>query len=245
MSQGFKNFIPHIITLLNLLSGCFAVYQVSVEAYDLALVFVLLGVFFDFFDGLVARKLGVSSEVGVQLDSLADMITSGLVPGFILYKLLYDNLILFGISEAFTSWISILGFIVTAATAYRLAVFNVKGKDSSDFTGLAAPSNALMIVSWPLMIENTDIRIIADLFEDPIFLSVFVIVDIFLLNGAFKLFSFKLSDWSFQKNIFRYLLILVSILLFIFFTYEAFTLIILIYLILSYFHFKQKRSASV
>ena len=245
MTQGFKNFIPHIITMLNLLSGCVAVYQVSLGAYDLALVFVLLGVFFDFFDGLAARKLGVSSEVGVQLDSLADMITSGLVPGFVLYKLLEDNLIRSGFSEAFSSWVSILGFIVTAATAYRLAVFNVKEKDSSDFTGLAAPSNALMIVSWPLMIEYTDIRTVADLFEDPVFLSFFVVVDIFLLNGTFKLFSFKLSDWSFQKNIFRYLLVLVSILLFIFLTYEALTLIILIYLILSYFHFKQKRSASV
>ena len=99
MASGLKNLIPHLITLLNLLSGCVAVYQVSVEAYDLALAFVLLGIFFDFFDGLAARKLGVSSEIGVQLDSLADMITSGLVPGFVMFKLLEDSLIQFGLTE--------------------------------------------------------------------------------------------------------------------------------------------------
>ena len=244
MAQGFKSFIPHFITLLNLFSGCVAVYQVSIEAYDLALAFVLLGIFFDFFDGLVARKLGVSSEVGIQLDSLADMITSGLVPGFVLFKLLDNSLIQTGFTEGFFSWIPYLGFIVTAATGYRLAVFNIKGKESSDFIGLAAPANALMIVSWPIMIENSKFTSIVYLFQNPIILLVFVVVDIFLLNGTFKLFSFKLSDWSIQKNIFRYLFILISVLLLVVLTYEALTLIIMMYFILSYFHLKQKKSAS-
>ena len=245
MTQGLKNLIPHFITLLNLLSGCVAVYQVSVEAYDLALVFVLLGIFFDFFDGLAARKLGVSSEIGVQLDSLADMITSGLVPGFVLFKLLDNNLIQFGFTEGFFSWIPYLGFIVTAATGYRLAVFNIKSKESSDFIGLAAPANALMIVSWPIMIEYSKFTFIIDLFQNPITLLVFIIVDIFLLNATFKLFSFKLSDWSIQKNIYRYIFILISVLLLLLLPYEALTLIIVTYFITSYFHFKQKKSASI
>ena len=244
MAQGLKNLIPHFITLLNLLSGCVAVYQVSVEAYDLALAFVLLGIFFDFFDGLAARKLGVSSEIGVQLDSLADMITSGLVPGFVMFKLIDNSLIQLGFTEDFFSWIPYLGFIVTAATGYRLAVFNIKGKESSDFIGLAAPANALMIVSWPIMLEHSKITFILDLFQHPITLLVFVIVDIFLLNGAFKLFSFKLSDWSIQKNIFRYIFILISVLLLLLLPYEALTLIIINYFILSTFHYKQRKSAS-
>ena len=244
MASGLKNILPHIITLLNLLSGCVAVYQVSVEAYNLALAFVLLGIFFDFFDGMAARKLDVSSEIGVQLDSLADMITSGLVPGFVLFKLLENSLIQSGLTEDFFSWIPFLGFIVTAATGYRLAVFNIKGKESSDFIGLAAPANALMIVSWPIMIEYSKFTFIIDLFQHPIILLVFVIVDIFLLNGTFKLFSFKLSDWSIQKNILRYIFILISILFLLFLPYEALTLIITAYFLFSYFHFKQKKSAS-
>jgi CDP-diacylglycerol--serine O-phosphatidyltransferase len=244
MAQSLKNIIPHIITLLNLLSGCVAVYHVSVEAYNLVLAFVLLGIFFDFFDGMAARKLDVSSEIGVQLDSLADMITSGLVPGFVLFKLLENSLIQSGFTANYFFWIPFLGFIVTAATGYRLAVFNIKGKESSDFIGLAAPANALMIVSWPIMIEYSKFTFIIDLFQHPIILLVFVIVDIFLLNGTFKLFSFKLSDWSIQKNIFRYIFILISILLLLFLPFEALTLIITAYFLFSYFHFKQKKSAS-
>ena len=244
MLQALKNFIPHFITLLNLLSGCVAVYQVSLRAYELALFFVLMGVFFDFFDGLAARLLNVSSEVGVQLDSLADMITSGLVPGFVMFKLIDDNLTHTGLEENYYSWMPFLGFIVTAATAYRLAVFNVKGKDSTDFTGLAAPANALMIVSWPMMINNSKFTFVTDLLQVPLLVLAFAVVDIFLLNGKFKLFSFKVSDWSFQSNRLRYLFIAISILSLIFLPYEAMTLIILFYFILSYVHFKQKKSAS-
>ena len=243
MPQGFKKFIPHFITLLNLLAGCVAVYQVSIENYFLAFIFVLLGVFFDFFDGLAARRLNVSSEIGVQLDSLADLITSGLAPGFVMFKLLGDILGEREILESFSLWVPYLGFIITAATAYRLAVFNVDGKNLQDFTGLAAPANALMILSWPLMKEYTTSTFLLYLFSSPVFLLVLILVDIFLLNGKFRLFSFKLADWSIQKNIFRYLLILLSLLLFIFLPYEALTLIILIYFVLSYFHFRQKKSA--
>ena len=244
MSQGFKNIIPHFITLLNLMAGCIAVYQVSIEDYLLAFIFVLLGVFFDFFDGLAARRLNVGSEIGVQLDSLADMITSGLVPGFVMFKLLDDSLGQREILESFSLWIPYLGFIITAATAYRLAVFNVYGKNLQDFTGLAAPANALMILSWPLMKEYTTSTFILYLFSSSVFLLVLILVDTFLLNGKFKLFSFKLTNWSIQKNVFRYILILSSLLLLIFLPFEALTLIVLIYFILSYFHFRQKKSAS-
>jgi len=123
MLQRFKRFVPHFITLLNLLSGCIAVYQVSMEAYDQAILFVLLGVFFDFFDGLVARKLGVSSEVGVQLDSLADLVTSGVVPGFVMFKLIAGADMSHSIFTDINDLLPYLGFMITAGTAYRLAAF--------------------------------------------------------------------------------------------------------------------------
>lgn len=244
MLQRFKRFFPHFITLLNLLSGCIAVYQVSMEAYDLAMLFVLLGVFFDFFDGLVARKLGVSSEVGVQLDSLADLVTSGVVPGFVMFKLIAAADMTQPFFTDITDLLPYLGFIITAGTTYRLAVFNVKGKNSVDFIGLAAPANALMIVSWPLLVQHTEFSYWVVFFQEPLILIVLIIIDVFLLNANFKLFSFKLKDLSLKKNIFRYAMIVSAFSLIVFLPYESVSLIVLLYFILSYFHFKRKESAS-
>ena len=238
MLQRFKGFVPHFITLLNLLSGCIAVYQVSMEAYDLAMFFVLLGVFFDFFDGLVARKLGVSSEVGVQLDSLADLVTSGVVPGFVMFKLIAGADMSHSIFTDINDLLPYLGFIITAGTAYRLAIFNVVGKGSVDFIGLAAPANAIMIVSWPLMVQHTEFSYWVVFFQEPLILIVLILLDVIILNANFKLFSFKLNDLSLRKNLFRYVLILSAIGFIVFVPYESASLIVLMYFILSHFHFK-------
>jgi len=238
MLQHLKGLVPHFITLLNLLSGCIAVYQVSVEAYHLAMLFVLLGVFLDFFDGLVARKLGVSSEVGVQLDSLADLVTSGVVPGFVMFKLIAGADISQSIFTDMSNILPYLGFIITAGTAYRLAVFNVVGKDSVDFIGLAAPANAIMIVSWPLMVEHTEFSYWVVFFQQLLILIILLLVDVIILNANFKLFSFKLKNLSLRNNLFRYVLVLSAVVFMIFLPYESVSLIVLMYFILSYFHFK-------
>ena len=89
--MNIKKHIPNLITLLNLFSGCIALVYASEENFEMAFFFVCLGIFFDFFDGFFARLLNVSSPLGLQLDSLADMVTSGVVPGFVMFKMLTNS----------------------------------------------------------------------------------------------------------------------------------------------------------
>src|SRR6476660_8150240 len=114
--MNIKKHIPNAITLLNLLSGCVALVFAVDMNFEMALYFVALGIFFDFFDGFFARLLKVSSPLGLQLDSLADMVTSGVVPGFVMFKLLSNT------SEAASCmWLPYFGFIITLGSCYRLA----------------------------------------------------------------------------------------------------------------------------
>ena len=145
-----KASIPNFITLLNLFSGCIAVIYALEGNMKLTALFVCIGIFFDFFDGLLARKLKVQSELGVQLDSLADMVTSGLVPGLVLFHL-------FGLAPQ-ASWdtqgfLPYVGLFVTLASAYRLAKFNISTNQSDSFIGVPTPANALLIISLPSILK--------------------------------------------------------------------------------------------
>ena len=133
-----KRHIPNLITLLNVFCGCIATVFAVLNRLELAAIFVFLGIFFDFFDGLAARALNVKSELGLQLDSLADVITSGLVPGIVMFQLLGMSMTggwnagdmfgyhssEYGLSTIFHP-LPLLGFLVTLASAYRLAKFNI------------------------------------------------------------------------------------------------------------------------
>jgi len=147
-----KKHIPNIITLFNLSSGLIALFFVFQKQWMLAASFVLLGILFDFFDGLAARSLNVSSEVGLQLDSLADMITSGVVPAFAMFFMLQDSLhIDLMHSFVFDSihLLPFIGFLIALGSAYRLAKFNVDTRQTSSFIGLPTPANTLFIMSLP------------------------------------------------------------------------------------------------
>ncbi|MEP4661797.1 MAG: CDP-alcohol phosphatidyltransferase family protein, partial [Nonlabens ulvanivorans] len=154
-----KKWIPNLITMLNLLSGCIAAVYAFKDELILAGIFVALGIFFDFFDGLAARLLKVSSELGTQLDSLADMVTSGVVPGIVMCQLLADatghSSTLFAVNgdlgwSSATSLfkeITFLGFLITAASGYRLAKFNIDTRQTDSFIGVPTPANAILIIS--------------------------------------------------------------------------------------------------
>jgi len=144
-----KKHIPNVITLLNVFCGCVATVFAVLNRLELAAVFVFLGIIFDFFDGLAARALNVKSELGLQLDSLADVITSGLVPGIAMFQLLAMsstggwNTGLNPPSQQDSFWlgldiypIAFLGFLITLASAYRLAKFNIDENQASSFIGL-------------------------------------------------------------------------------------------------------------
>src|SRR5690606_8532700 len=113
--------IPNFITLLNLFAGCIAAVYAFNAQFDMAFYFVSLGIFLDFFDGFLARIWGVSSALGVQLDSLADMVTSGFVPGLVMFKMLQNTLLGYDLPAA----LPYLGFVIAMGSCYRLAKFNI------------------------------------------------------------------------------------------------------------------------
>ena len=150
--MNIKKHIPNILTLLNLFCGCVAIVFIAIGRPKNAFFMVSLGIFFDFFDGFFARKFGVAGPLGVQLDSLADMVTSGVAPGFLMYKMItslaYDT-------DIFSPFASI-GFVITLGACYRLANFNIDTRQSDSFIGLPTPANTLFIMSLPL-INNGDL----------------------------------------------------------------------------------------
>jgi len=220
-----KKHIPNFITLLNLFCGSIAViFAVNGNMLATAL-FVFLGIFFDFFDGLLARKLNVQSELGLQLDSLADMVTSGLVPGLVMFYLLELSNI--------NSYLPYLGLLITLASAYRLANFNIDENQSDSFIGLPTPANALLILSLPLIMEFQNNEVMNAIILNKWFLIGITLLSCYLLNANIKLIALKFKNWSFIDNKARYIVILLSIILLVIFQFAAIPLIIASYIIIS------------
>ena len=225
-----KSFIPNFITLLNLFSGCVAVIFALEGNMKLTALFVFLGIFFDFFDGFIARKLNVQSDLGVQLDSLADMVTSGLVPGLVLFYL-------FGLAPqphlVNSELLPYFGLLVTLASAYRLAKFNISNNQSDVFIGLPTPANTLLIISLPLILEYQNSDVINSMILNPWFLIVLTLVSCFLLNAPIKLIALKFKTWNFKDNASRFILIILSVVLLSIFQFAGIPLIIIMYIFLS------------
>ncbi|WP_339634922.1 CDP-alcohol phosphatidyltransferase family protein [Bizionia echini] len=243
-----KQHIPNFITLLNLLSGCIAVVLAVNNQFVMAAIFVFLGIFFDFFDGFFARKLNVQGPLGVQLDSLADMVTSGLVPGIVMFKLLHITSGALALEDAETLWSSFgffdalpyaplayLGFFITLSSAYRLAKFNIDDDQQSYFKGLPTPANALLILSLPLIIELQNHDGMNVLILNPWFLVGMTLVSTFMLNAPIKLFALKFKTYDFQSNISRYVFLIATVVLLIVLQFAAIPLVILLYVLMSLF----------
>jgi CDP-diacylglycerol--serine O-phosphatidyltransferase len=226
--MNIKKHIPNIITLLNLFSGCIAIVFVSELNFEMAFFFVSLGIFLDFFDGFFARKFGVSGPLGVQLDSLADMVTSGVVPGYLMYKTL-SNPYVFDVN----SYVPYLGFIITLGACYRLANFNIDMRQTDSFIGLPTPANALFILSLPL-INST---FFDDNFSGMIFnkwiLVAITFLSAYIMNAEIPLFSLKIKDFTFKKNALQIVFLTLSVLLLGFFQYLGIPLLIITYVLLS------------
>ncbi|WP_318311390.1 CDP-alcohol phosphatidyltransferase family protein [Flagellimonas crocea] len=233
-----KSYIPNFLTLLNVFSGCVATVFAVLNHLEWAALFVFIGIFFDFFDGLAARVLNVQSEIGVQLDSLADVITSGLVPGVVMFQLLSMaerggwNLGFIGHDTEITL-MPFIGFAITLASAYRLAKFNVDENQVSSFVGLPTPANALLILSLPMILLYHNNEMLNNIILNPWFLMILTIVSSYLLNSPIKLFALKFKNWSFKDNGIRYLFIIGSLVLLLTLRFLAIPLIILFYVLAS------------
>ncbi len=235
-------FIPNFITLCNLLFGSIAVIFAIQGKIPLAAGFVVLGIFFDFFDGLAARVFKVESALGKELDSLADVVTSGLAPGIIMMQLLYmtsQEPLPANLWEASTLqlnsnvFLPLLGLLITLASAYRLAKFNIDERQSSTFIGLPTPANALWILSLPLILIYQPSEIASDILLNKWVLIFLTLLSCYLLNANLKLFSLKFKTRSFKANSLRYIFLIVSVVLLILLWFVAIPFIIFFYVLLS------------
>ncbi|MDT0622769.1 CDP-alcohol phosphatidyltransferase family protein [Croceitalea vernalis] len=233
-----KKHIPNFITLLNLFCGCVAVVFAVMNQLEFAAVFVFLGIFFDFLDGFAARILNVKSEIGVQLDSLADMVTSGVVPGIVMFQLLNMaqkdgwNLDLFGMHSQ-VGLLPLSGFIITLASAYRLAKFNVDENQVSSFLGLPTPANTLLILSLPLILFYQNNETVSVVILNQWFLIGLTILSAFLLNSRIELFALKFENWSFKDNGIKYLFLIGSLVLLLTMKFLAIPFIVVGYILAS------------
>ncbi len=237
-----KQHIPNAITLLNLSSGLLAIIAIFKGYYDEAFLFVCLGIFFDFWDGFFARKFKVSGALGLQLDSLADVITSGVVPGLMMFKLLLDiqedDSSKYYLTEDFyyMGFVPYLGFIITLASAYRLAKFNIDTRQTDSFIGLPTPANALFIMSIPMIqFDGTHEWLVNALFNPFVLLGI-SIVSAFMLNAEIPLFSLKIKEFSLEKNKLQFFFLALSFVLLLVLGFTALPLIILSYVVLSVFN---------
>jgi len=239
-----KKHIPNIITLLNLFCGSIAVIFAVEGNLFMAAVFVMLGIVFDFFDGFAARILDVKSELGMQLDSLADMVTSGVVPGIVLFKLFEKTTGSFPYALDFsttewndgtTSFLPLIGLLVILASCYRLANFNIDTRQTDSFIGLPVPANTLFILSLPLILMTNDIQWLNDLMVNKWFLISVTLLSCYMLNAEIPLFSLKMKTYGFKENAVKYIFLIISVVMLVLLQFLAIPLIIVLYVLLSVF----------
>ena len=227
-----KKHIPNLITLGNLFCGTIATIFAVEGDFMHAGLFVVLGIILDFFDGFAARLLNVSGELGKQLDSLADMVTSGVVPGVIMLKLLGDKQI--GL-DSFTvpSFLPLLGLLLTLGACYRLAKFNIDTRQSESFIGLPTPAMSLFVISLPLILEYSNIELVEDIIRNNYFLIGVTVLLTYLMNAEIPLFSLKFKEYSIKNNLVKYMFLCISLLMIVILKYIAIPLIIVFYVGLS------------
>jgi CDP-diacylglycerol--serine O-phosphatidyltransferase len=236
--MSIKKHIPNTITLLNLLAGLLALIHAFNGNYNEAFSLVCLGIFFDYWDGFFARIWKVQSPIGLQLDSLADMVTSGVVPGLVMYKMLADiqeNQSQYNLTEEtyYMGVVPYLGFLITLASCYRLAKFNVDTRQTDSFIGLPTPANALLIMSIPMIQFHSEFEWLVDFLSNPYVLVGVTVLSSYLLNAEIPLFSLKVKSFSWEKYKMQVVFLIISLILIVLLEFIAIPIIILLYVILS------------
>ena len=217
-----KKHIPNTITCCNLISGCIATYFAFQSEFEMALLFIVIGAVFDFFDGMTARLLHVSSPIGKELDSLADDITFGFAPSAIVFGYLST-------SHIHLPFVPFLAFIMAAFSALRLAKFNLDERQALGFIGLPTPANALF---WgALIVGLQQNNIYFEGMEWVIIAATFV--SSYLLIAEIPMFALKFKHWGFKGNEVKYIFVLSCIPLLLFLGVSGFAAIIAWYVLLS------------
>jgi len=232
MRKRVRKHVPNAITCANLFSGCVGIVFAFQGDLIVAAYAVLLSAIFDFFDGFASRVLQSFSGIGKELDSLADIVSFGVLPSVILYQLFLQAPQIDKVSP----YLNFIAFLIPVFSALRLAKFNTDTRQAEIFIGLPTPANGMLIGSFPLIMDqypNLDRFIL-----NPYGLSAFALIMCGLLVAEMPLMSLKFKNKDFNKNIYRYLLLLFSAILILFFKFAAVPVIIFIYVTLSVIQFK-------
>lgn len=228
MANLITKHIPNTLTSCNLISGCIATVFALNANYGLALAFIIIGAVFDFFDGMSARLLGVSSPIGKELDSLADDVTFGVAPSSMIFTLLLtidkpDAL------APVAQFVPYLAFIMAAFSALRLAKFNLDERQTTSFIGLPTPANALF---WGALIVGSEEWLTST--PDIIYLLLIMIfVSSWLLIAEIPMFALKFKHWGWHDNRTKYVFIVSCLPILLIFGISGISLIIAWYIILS------------
>jgi len=250
--MNIKKHIPNFLTCCNLLCGCIGIVEASQLRLENASYLIFIACIFDFFDGFAARLLKVSSPIGKELDSLADVVTFGILPSIIFFQLINHAVNIDNISPLVPNYfylhlttnpIAYTAFLIAIFSALRLAKFNIDTRQSDSFIGVPTPANAILLASFPLILpaghlHNTTYNMVsyswlAKTIADPYFLIVLTILMSYLLVAELPLFALKFKNFKWSGNQIRYIFLALSIMLLAIFYFTAIPIIIFLYIALS------------
>lgn len=244
--MGIKKHIPNLLTCGNLFCGCLAIVSAFKGDLVWSAYFVGIAAVLDFFDGFCARLLKVGGELGKQLDSLADMVTFGVVPGVIMYHLIGQTIFVNIMNTDYITTISTThlsgylllpyaGFLITIFSCIRLAKFNIDTRQTTSFIGVPTPANTIFIASLPLILrfQSEPGDKLTNFILNPYLLLGITVVMSYMLIAELPLFALKFKSFGWAGNKIRYSFLIISVILLILFQFIAIPFIIFLYIILS------------
>jgi CDP-diacylglycerol--serine O-phosphatidyltransferase len=219
--------LPNMITSGNLLCGCLGIIECFSGSLQTATFYILLAAVFDFFDGFVARAVKANSAMGKELDSLADCVSFGALPGFLLYKIMLAATNI----PTEMAWLPYFALLIPVFSALRLAKFNIDTRQSDSFIGVPTPADAMLIASFPWLIVEGN-------FFSPFLQNIYVLMAVaivmsYLMVAELPLIALKFKNFSWASNRYVYLLLGGSVLLIALFQFSAVPLIMILYVLLS------------
>jgi CDP-diacylglycerol---serine O-phosphatidyltransferase len=215
-----KRHVPNFFTCCNLVCGCLGIVFVLEGREIPAAYFVWLACVFDFFDGFAARMLRVTSPIGKELDSLADVVSFGVLPSLVMYKMIS--------SSTDSSFIPYLAFTIAVFSALRLAIFNVDETQRDSFRGLNTPANTLFITALPLLYNEVG----RWLYDTRVLVAITIIFSL-LLVSRIEFFALKFKNFTWQDNKLRFTFLVLAVLLLVVLQIAAIPIIIILYILLS------------
>jgi len=248
--MALKNYIPNALTCGNLLCGCLALIKVFEGDLVLSACFVGIALVLDFFDGFMARLLKVSSPIGKDLDSLADMVTFGVVPAMVMFKLIIIAIMqhVYDLAPATKGWtiyppltpdsansyLPYVALIIAIFSCIRLAKFNNDTRQSDSFIGVPTPANAMVICSLPLITAfQPGFQAIISLLNNPWLLCILSVLMSVLLVSEIPLFALKFKNFGWADNKIRFIFLALAVILFASLKFVGIPVVILLYILLS------------